>query len=69
MPWTHVFDAGASPDARVAAKYGVNAIPFMVLIGRDGTIAGVNLRGPALAKAVTEALGKPPAAGKRSDES
>ena len=69
MPWTHVFDAELPPTASVAAKYGVNAIPFMVLIGRDGTITGVNLRGPALAKAVTETLGKPPAIEKRSDES
>lgn len=44
-------------DASAAVEFGVNAIPFMVLIGRDGKIAGVNLRGPALAKAVTEALG------------
>jgi len=59
MPWIHVFDPDLPLDARVATTYGVNAIPFMVLIGRDGSVAGVNLRGPALEKAVAEALVKP----------
>lgn len=63
MPWTHVFDRGLQPGASLAEKYGVNAIPFMVLIGRDGKIAGLNLRGPALAQAVTAALAGP--SGKR----
>ena len=31
----------------------------VVLIGRDGKIVGVNLRGPALAEAVTTALAQP----------
>lgn len=69
MPWTHVLDADLPPDASIAAKYGVNAIPFMVLIGRNGTIAGVNLRGPALAKAVHDALAKPSENEIRSDKS
>lgn len=69
MPWTHVLDADLPPDASIAARYGVNAIPFMVLIGRDGRIAGVNLRGPALAKAVHDALAKPSENEIRSDKS
>jgi len=45
MPWTHVFDAGASSDARVAAKYGVNATAVAerstVLPGADVPVAVV----------------------------
>lgn len=59
MPWTHVYNADQPRGESVAAKYGVNAIPFMVLVGRDGRIAGINLRGPALAEAVAAALAAP----------
>jgi len=59
MPWTHVYNADQPRGESVAAKYGVNAIPFMVLVGRDGKIAGVNLRGRALAEAVAAALAQP----------
>lgn len=59
MPWTHVHNAGLPSGESVAAKYGVSAIPFMVLVGRDGRIAGINLRGRALAEAVAAALAQP----------
>lgn len=59
MPWTHVYNADQPRSESVAAKYGVTAIPFMVLVGRDGRIAGVNLRGRALGEAVAAALAQP----------
>lgn len=59
MPWTHVFDAELSREASVALQYGVDAIPRMLLVGRDGTLIGMNLRGPALGQAVAAALDEP----------
>lgn len=59
LPWTHVFNAELPEASSLAGRYGVTAIPQMVLIGRDGKIVGVNLRGPALAEAVTTALAQP----------
>lgn len=56
MPWTHVFNAAMPGGEDLASAYGVKAIPQMVLVGRDGKIAAVNARGPALEAAVEEAL-------------
>jgi peroxiredoxin len=57
MPWRHVYD-GKFWDSAVARKYGVQAIPFNLLIGRDGKIAAVNVHGPDLAVAISKALAK-----------
>lgn len=43
----------------IAASYGVGAIPFTVLIGRDGRIAAVNAHGKALEQAIIAALSAP----------
>lgn len=56
LPWTHVWDPAMPEDSRLAEKYGVAAIPFIVLVGRDGEIIDVNLRGAELEKAVAEAV-------------
>jgi outer membrane lipoprotein-sorting protein/peroxiredoxin len=54
MPWQQIYDAkGAN-----AETFGVQAIPFTLLIGRDGKIAAVGARGPALAPAIAAALAK-----------
>ena len=47
----------------MARKCGVLAIPFMVLVGRDGNVAALHTRGPALEKAVLAELAKGPAQG------
>jgi hypothetical protein len=39
-------------------KYGVESIPFTILVGADGKIIGTGLRGEALGAAVAKALGK-----------
>lgn len=57
MKWTQVFE-GAGWDSDVAALYGVQAIPFTVLVDRDGNIIQTNVRGPALGTAVEKALAK-----------
>ena len=43
MPWPQVFD-GKIWESQVANIYGVKAIPFFLIIGKDGKIAAVNPR-------------------------
>ena len=57
MPWPQVYDGGYWQAANAVA-YGVRAIPFTLLIGKDGKIAAVGARGPALAPAIEAALKK-----------
>jgi len=57
MPWRQVFDGGGWSSA-VPHEYGVQAIPFGLLIGRDGQIAAVDVRGPELTAAIQKALAK-----------
>jgi len=58
IPWRMVF-CGGPGSGKVPQAYGIMAIPVMVLIGRDGKVAAVDMRGPALEQAVQEALAKP----------
>ncbi len=57
MTWQQYFD-GQGWSNKLAKKYGVDSIPFAVLIGPDGKIIGKSLRGQALEDAVTTALAK-----------
>ncbi len=57
MPWPQIFD-GKGWEAGDAKAYGVRAIPFSLLIGKDGKIAAVNPRGAALEPAIKAALAK-----------
>lgn len=57
MPWRQVFD-GKGWNSAVPHQYGVMSIPFGLLIGRDGTIQAVEVRGPALGEAIKAALAK-----------
>ena len=57
MTWPQIFD-GKGWEAGDAKTYGVQAIPFTLLIGKDGTIAAVNPRGEALEPAIKAALAK-----------
>jgi len=57
MPWRQVFD-GKGWGSAVAKQYGVMAIPFGLLLNRDGTIAAVSVRGEALPAAIKVALAK-----------
>ena len=51
-PWRQMQDA----DGQVAQHYNVARIPYTVLVGRDGRVRAVNLRGEELAQAVRAAL-------------
>jgi thiol-disulfide isomerase/thioredoxin len=57
MTWPQYFD-GQGWQNKLAAKYGVEAIPFAVLIGPDGKIIGKELRGDDLEDAVAKAVAK-----------
>lgn len=53
----HVSDLKGWASA-AGRKYGVRGIPFTVLIGRDGKIIDLNLRGPALEAKLAELFEK-----------
>jgi hypothetical protein len=59
-PWPQIFfdEEGKrgfqNPPAR---KFDVQAIPFLLVVGRDGKLAAVNARGRAIETAVASALG------------
>jgi len=55
MTWPQYFD-GQGWANKLAVKYGVEAIPFAVLIGPDGKIIGKELRGEQLEDAVAKAV-------------
>lgn len=55
MPWRQIYD-GKYWESANATNFGVKAIPFTLLIGKDGKIAAVGARGPALAPAIEAAL-------------
>ncbi len=57
MTWPQYFD-GEGWGNKLAGKYGVESIPFTILVGPDGKIIGTNLRGEALGIAVENALAK-----------
>jgi len=52
MPWHQILDAQRIPLER----YGVNAIPHLILFAPDGTILRRGLRGEQIYEAVAEAL-------------
>ena len=65
LPWKTV--VGGDPSAMGfgnpnAVRCGVEAIPFLVLVGKDGKVAGIHVRGERLAEEIQKQL-KMPAAG------
>jgi thiol-disulfide isomerase/thioredoxin len=57
MTWPQYFD-GLGWQNKLAQKYGIQSIPFCVLVGADGKIVGKDLRGEELESAVAGALAK-----------
>jgi thiol-disulfide isomerase/thioredoxin len=57
MTWRHHFD-GQGWKNEIAQLYGVNSIPATYLIGPDGKVAAVGLRGDALEKQLSKLLAK-----------
>lgn len=46
-------------EAPLATKYGVTAIPRVILVGKDGNVVSTSARGPKLAQLLQEILGPP----------
>jgi thiol-disulfide isomerase/thioredoxin len=55
MTWPQYYD-GQQWNNKLAVQYGVEAIPFALLIGPDGKIIGKDLRGDDLEAAVAKAV-------------
>jgi thiol-disulfide isomerase/thioredoxin len=57
MNWNHMIDV-RDPSTSIAAKYGVEGIPFTLLLNEHYQIIAKNLRGADLEMKVAEVLGK-----------
>jgi peroxiredoxin len=57
LTWTHVSDLKGWQN-EAAKKYGVNSIPFNVLLDKDGKIVAKGLRGAALEAELAKILGE-----------
>jgi len=55
MNWRHIFD-GKYWQAEIAVLHDIQSIPATILIGKDGKVVGLNLRGDKLGPAIKEAL-------------
>ncbi|MCD8185446.1 MAG: TlpA family protein disulfide reductase [Rikenellaceae bacterium] len=58
MPWVQACD-GEGWESRIPRDYGIQAIPFTVLIDGRGTIIGRNLHGHLLEEAIARAVHEP----------
>ena len=70
LPWTsvtsqEVLDGKANPEPGafgklpMAEKNGVDGIPFLVLVGKDGKVDSLHVRGTRLKTRLTQLLGEP----------
>jgi len=66
LPWVTIVNPQSPADADspeithpLAVQCGVDAIPFLVLVGRDGKVNAIHVRGEKLGKKLAELLGPP----------
>ncbi len=60
--WPSVVDPKATGFKNpLAVRCGVSAIPFILLVGPDGTVINIHVRGPKLGERLAELLGEPAA--------
>ncbi len=65
LPWTTVISADANArgfDHPLVVKCGIDAIPFIVLLDRDGKVNALHVRGEKLEQKLAQLLGPPGAA-------
>ena len=55
LPWTTLYDQAA--DTKMADKYGIVAYPTTALVGRDGKVIKLNVRGEELGEMLAELIG------------
>lgn len=71
LPWPNLFSADpeqAGMDNPMATYYGVMGIPTLILVGPDGNVVSLEVRGPLLGKELEKLLGPaaPPTPGQTS---
>lgn len=61
LPWPTVIDetVGGLFGNPNAIRYGVEAVPFVMLVGRDGKVANIHVHGAALSKQVEQLVRMP----------
>ncbi len=61
LPWDHITGTkdAFGWDQPIAARYGISSIPTQMLIGRDGKVIALNLRGKALDRKLEELFRDP----------
>ena len=55
LPWTTLYDQAA--DTKMAEKYGIVAYPTTALVGRDGKVIKLNVRGEELGEMLAQLIG------------
>lgn len=68
FPWTSLFDQAlqqGDEDRTMATRYGILPIPELILVGTDGKVVSMEVRGRALGRELQRLLGpaKPPGPG------
>ncbi len=58
LPWTILFDREA-PGEKMSEKFGVIAVPQMILVGRDGKVVTTGIRGHNLTEYLEKLIGSP----------
>ncbi|MEQ1825146.1 MAG: TlpA disulfide reductase family protein [Pirellula sp.] len=63
LPWTTYISRSTDPEAKgfnapIAQAVGISAIPFIAIIGKDGKVADIHVRGSKLGPKVVELLAK-----------
>jgi thiol-disulfide isomerase/thioredoxin len=67
IPWPNLFSDDPKQNQTLADRYGVQTIPALMLVGRDGKVVTLNARGEDLGEQLEKLLGKAeakPTAGK-----
>ena len=54
IPWLALWDEDGFDKSKLKEQFGFSAIPFIVLIGKDGKVAARNLRGEDVKNAISE---------------
>ena len=55
-PWVNVYD-GPWQASAMADYYGINGIPTVILVDREGKVVSTRARGPELGKLLAELIG------------
>jgi peroxiredoxin len=60
LPWIVLYDQALYSDAAdktMDTRYGIITVPELILVGKDGKVLSISVRGPALARELAKLLG------------